>query len=49
MCELVRSGALPSVRIGGARRVHGVDLVEYVESLDRVASLNLLAETVGAR
>jgi excisionase family DNA binding protein len=47
--ELVRSRTLPSVRIGGARRVRGVDLAAYVDSLARVASLDPLAETVGAR
>ena len=33
--ELVRSGALPSVRIGGSRRVRGEDLATYVDSLER--------------
>jgi excisionase family DNA binding protein len=45
--ELVRSGALPSVRIGGARRVRGSDLAAYVESLERVAAADVLAEAVG--
>ncbi len=36
--ELVRSGALPSVRIGGARRVRGDDLAHYVDSLERVTA-----------
>ncbi len=36
--ELVRSGALPSVRIGGARRVRGEDLARYVDSLERVSA-----------
>ena len=35
--EMVRTGALPSVRIDGCRRVRGVDLVAYVESLRDVA------------
>ena len=35
--ELVRSGALPSVRIDGARRVAGAELTAYIESLRRVA------------
>jgi excisionase family DNA binding protein len=34
--ELVRSGALPSVRIGGSRRVRGEDLATYVDSLELV-------------
>ncbi|HET7477076.1 MAG TPA: helix-turn-helix domain-containing protein [Dermatophilaceae bacterium] len=34
--ELVRSGVLPSVRIGGSRRVRGEDLAGYVDSLERV-------------
>lgn len=29
--ELVRAGALPSVRIDGVRRIHGADVVAYVE------------------
>ena len=33
---LVRSGALPSVRIGGSRRVRGEELAGYVDSLERV-------------
>ena len=36
--ELVRSGALPSVRIGGSRRVRGEDLATYVDSLERVSA-----------
>lgn len=36
--ELVRSGELPSVRIGGSRRVRGEDLTEYVESLQRICA-----------
>ena len=36
--ELVRSGVLPSVRIGGSRRVRGEDLVGYVDSLERVSA-----------
>ena len=36
--ELVRSGALPSVRIGGSRRVRGEDLAGYVDSLERVSA-----------
>jgi excisionase family DNA binding protein len=44
--ELVRSGALPSVRIGGSRRVRGEDLATYVDSLERVSASAPLA---GAR
>ena len=44
--ELVRSGALPSVRIGGSRRVRGEDLAAYVDSLERVSASAPLA---GAR
>ena len=44
--ELVRSGALPSVRIGGSRRVRGEDLADYVDSLERVSASAPLA---GAR
>lgn len=36
--ELVRSGELPSVRIGGSRRVRGEDLSRYVESLERISA-----------
>ena len=36
--ELVRSGVLPSVRIGGSRRIRGEDLARYVESLQRVSA-----------
>ncbi len=43
--ELVRSGALPSVRIGGSRRVRGEDLATYVDSLERVPA----APLAGAR
>ena len=39
--ELVRSGALPSVRIGGSRRVRGEDLATYVDSLQRVSATPL--------
>ena len=39
--ELVRSGALPSVRIGGSRRVGGEDLATYVDSLQRVSATPL--------
>ena len=39
--ELVRSGALPSVRIGGSRWVRGEDLADYVDSLQRVAAARL--------
>lgn len=35
--ELIRSGALPSVRIDGARRVAGAELTAYIESLRRAA------------
>ena len=38
--ELVRSGALPSVRIGGSRRVRGEDLAGYVDSLERVSPVH---------
>ncbi|MGB3685339.1 MAG: helix-turn-helix domain-containing protein [Ornithinimicrobium sp.] len=31
--ELVRSGVLPSVKIDGARRVRGSDVVAYVDGL----------------
>lgn len=31
--ELVRSGVLPSVKIDGARRVRGADMVAYVDGL----------------
>ncbi len=34
--ELVRSGVLPSVRIGGSRRIRGEDVARYVDSLERV-------------
>lgn len=44
--ELVRSGALPSVRIGGSRRVRGEDLADYVDSLERVS---VAAPLAGAR
>lgn len=43
--ELVRCGALPSVRIGGSRRVRGEDLTAYVDSRERVAA----APLAGAR
>jgi len=36
--ELVRSGVLPSVRIGGARRIQGEDVARYVDSLERVTA-----------
>jgi excisionase family DNA binding protein len=35
--ELMRSGALPSVRIDGARRVRGEDVRAFVDSLARAA------------
>lgn len=35
--ELCRSGALPSVRIDGVRRIRGVDVIEFVEALRPVA------------
>ncbi len=35
---LVRSGVLPSVRIGGSRRIRGEDLARYVDSLERVGA-----------
>ena len=47
--ELVRSGTLPSVRIGSTRRVRGCDLAAYVDSLDRVVVDEVLTEAVGAR
>lgn len=34
--ELVRSGALPSVRIDGARRVRGQDVQAFVDALQQV-------------
>lgn len=43
--ELVRSGALPSVRLGGSRRVRGEDLTTYVDALERVPA----APRAGAR
>ncbi len=36
--ELVRTGVLPSVRIGGSRRIRGEDLARYVGSLQRVSA-----------
>ncbi len=36
--ELVRSGVLPSVRIGGSRRIRGEDVARYVDSLERVTA-----------
>lgn len=45
VCELVRSGALPSVRIGGSRRVRGEDRADYVDSQERVST----APLAGAR
>ncbi len=36
--ELVRSGVLPSVRIGGSRRIRGEDLARFVESLQRMSA-----------
>ena len=41
--ELVRTGALPSVRIGGSRRVRGEDLAGYVDSLERVSGASRLS------
>ena len=35
--ELIRAGVVPSVKIDGVRRVRGVDLLAYVESLGQVA------------
>lgn len=35
--ELVRAGALPSVRIDRVRRIRGADVIAYVESLRPVA------------
>jgi len=37
--ELVLSGVLPSVRIGGSRRIRGEDLARYVDSLERVGAV----------
>ena len=39
--ELVRCGALPSVRIGGSRWVRGEDLATYVDSLELVPAARL--------
>jgi excisionase family DNA binding protein len=33
--ELMRSGALPSVRIDGSRRIRGCDVMAFVDSLVR--------------
>lgn len=33
MAELIRSGALPSVRIGAARRIRTADMTAYVAGL----------------
>ena len=35
--ELVRTGALPSVRIDGARRVAGSEVTAYIQSLRKAA------------
>jgi excisionase family DNA binding protein len=35
--ELIRNGALPSVRVDGCRRIRRDDLLEYVASLHPVA------------
>jgi excisionase family DNA binding protein len=35
--ELIRSGALPSVRVDGSRRVRAEDLRAYVDSLGAIA------------
>lgn len=43
--ELVRAGKLPSVRVGGSRRVLGQDLRRFVDSLDRIGAEN----TAGGR
>lgn len=43
--ELVRAGKLPSVRVGGSRRVLGQDLRHFVDSLDRIGAEN----TAGGR
>jgi excisionase family DNA binding protein len=37
--ELMAAGDLPSVKIGGCRRVRAVDLVAYVESSRRLPDL----------
>jgi excisionase family DNA binding protein len=36
--ELIRSGALRSVKIGGSRRVSATALAEYVTQLERSAA-----------
>lgn len=36
--ELVRSGALPSVKIDGVRRVRGCDVLGFVDALQRTAA-----------
>lgn len=35
--ELIRNGALPSVRVDGCRRIRRDDLLEYVANLHPVA------------
>jgi len=35
--ELVRAGVLPSIKIDGVRRIRGVDVLEFVDGLRRVA------------
>ncbi len=35
--ELIRSGALPSLRIDGARRVRGRDVLAFVDELSEAA------------
>jgi excisionase family DNA binding protein len=35
--ELIRNGALPSVRVDGCRRIRRADLLEYVANLYPVA------------
>lgn len=34
--EMLRAGALPSVKIDGVRRVRGADVVAYVDTLAQV-------------
>lgn len=36
--EMVRAGTLPSVKIDGVRRVRGVDVLAYVDSLSRAVA-----------
>lgn len=36
--EMVRAGTLPSVKIDGVRRVRGVDVLAFVDSLTRAVA-----------